>query len=60
MMKLTKDIVKEISRIKGEPNWMTEFRLNSFECFDKMKNPNFGPSINIDFDSINYYEKKGE
>ena len=57
-MKLTKDIVKEISRIKGEPNWMTEFRLNSFECFDKMKNPNFGPSINIDFDSINYYKKR--
>ena len=36
-MKLTKEIVKEISMIKNEPDWMMEFRLKSFEYFDKAK-----------------------
>ncbi len=57
-MKLTKDVIKEISRIKNEPNWMLDFRLNAFECFSKMDNPDFGPKINIDFDSITYYKKR--
>ena len=57
-MKLTRDIVKNISRIKGEPEWMTEFRVKSFECFDKMELPNFGPEIKVDFDSITYYKER--
>ena len=28
-MKLTSDVVKEISSIKNEPSWMTDFRLKS-------------------------------
>ena len=27
---INEDIVKEISKIKNEPEWMTEFRLNSY------------------------------
>ena len=57
-MKLTKEVIKEISRIKNEPEWMREFRLNAFECFSRLDNPNFGPKINIDFDSITYYKKR--
>ena len=33
-MKLTADVIKNISTIKDEPEWMREFRLNSFSCFD--------------------------
>lgn len=30
---LNKSIVKELSQIKGEPLWMTEFRVRSYETF---------------------------
>ena len=59
-MKLTRDVVKEISNIKNEPEWMREFRIKAFECFDKMENPKWGPELNIDFDTITYYKKRTE
>ena len=59
-MKLTKEIIKEISSIKNEPDWMYEFRLKSFEYFDSCKNPEWGPSIDVDFDSITYYKRRTE
>ena len=57
-MKLTRDVINNISNIKNEPEWMREFRLNSFECFSKLDNPSWGPKINIDFDSITYYKER--
>ena len=59
-MKLTRDDIKNISTIKEEPEWMLEFRLNSFEYFKQAKEPNFGPKLKIDYDSINYYKKREE
>ena len=59
-MKLTRGVVKEISNIKNEPEWMREFRIKAFECFDKMENPKWGPELNIDFDTITYYKKRTE
>lgn len=59
-MKLTREIVKEISQIKGEPEWMKDFRLKSFEAFSKIENPNWGPKLDVDFDSITYYKKRTE
>ncbi len=59
-MELTKDLIKEISKIKKEPQWMTDFRLKSFEKFLELGQPDFGPELNIDFDSITYYKKVGE
>ena len=58
IMKLTREVVNEISNIKNEPNWMREFRLNAFECFSKFEQPKFGPKIKIDFDTITYYKKR--
>ncbi len=57
-MKLTKDVVGEISRIKDEPRWMFDFRIKSLEAFDKCDNPSFGPKIDIDYDSITYYKRR--
>ena len=57
-MKLTRTVIEEISNLKNEPNWMKEFRLNAFECFDKFDNPNFGPKLNINYDNITYYKKR--
>ena len=59
-MKLTSDDIKNISSIKEEPAWMLDFRLKSFECFKNSKNPSFGPKLDIDYDSINYYKKREE
>ena len=59
-MKLTSDVVKKISSIKGEPKWMLDFRLKSLEAFNKSSNPNFGPKLDIDYDSINYYKEREE
>lgn len=53
------DKVKEISNIKEEPKWMTDFRIKSYEKFIELDNPKFGPKLDIDFDIINYYKKVG-
>ena len=57
-MKLTKRVIEEISSIKKEPEWMKNFRLEAFKAFTKAGQPNFGPKINIDFDTITYYKKR--
>ena len=57
-MKLTSEIVEKISKIKNEPDWMREFRIRAFECFDKMDNPDWGPEINVNFDEITYYKER--
>mgnify|MGYP004628191687 FL=1 len=57
-MKLNKEFITKVSKLKNEPEWMLEFRLKSFEKFLELDNPNFGPHIDIDFDNINYYKKE--
>ncbi len=59
-MKLNSDVIKKISKIKNEPNWMLEFRLKALESFEKSSNPSFGPKLDIDYDSINYYKEREE
>ena len=54
---LTKEKVTEISKIKDEPKWMTNFRLKSFHKFEETPNPIFGPELRIDFNNINYFKK---
>ena len=59
-MKLTVEDIKYISSIKDEPSWMLDFRLKSYQCFVNSSEPNFGPKLKIDYDSINYYKKREE
>ena len=55
---LNEDIVKAISNKKGEPEWMKEFRLNSYRTFDSKPNPSWGPDLSgIDFQDYTYYVK---
>ncbi|MCR5526953.1 MAG: Fe-S cluster assembly protein SufB [Lachnospiraceae bacterium] len=42
---LTEDIVKQISKEKHDPEWMTEFRLRSLEIYNELKVPDWGPDI---------------
>jgi Fe-S cluster assembly protein SufB len=56
---LNEGIVREISKIKSEPKWMLEKRLNALEIFKQAKDPEWpGRSDlleSIDFDNIRYY-----
>ena len=55
------DVVREISALKGEPEWMTKFRLRSLEIFDRKPMPNWGGELgDIDFQDIYYYIRASE
>lgn len=53
---LNEDTINKISEIKNEPDWMREFRLKSLKAFLSFDNPNFGPTLDIDYDNITYYK----
>lgn len=57
MNELNEELVRKISKLKGEPEWMLDFRLNSLKSFFELNNPSFGPKIELDFSKINYYKK---
>ena len=54
---LNEDTVRLISQKKGEPEWLLEFRLNAFEKWKNMEQPNWGhlDIPPIDYQSIIYY-----
>ncbi len=53
---LNADIVREISKIKGEPEWMLEYRLKALDCFLNKPMPTWGVDLSrIDFDEYTYY-----
>ena len=55
---LTRETIEEISRLKGEPQWMKEFRLKAFEQFLRMPLQDWGPALtDLDFDAYTYYIK---
>ncbi len=55
---LNEEIVRQISKWKNEPEWMTEFRVNAFHQFEKMPMPEWGPDLSeIDFQDFTYYKK---
>ena len=39
---INEDIVREISAIKGEPEWMLEYRLKALDCFFEKANAYMG------------------
>jgi Fe-S cluster assembly protein SufB len=58
---LNEEIIKEISWMKGEPQWMRDFRLKSYRHFLKRPMPNWGGDMSeIYFDDIFYYIKPTE
>ncbi len=53
---LSEEIVRQISRIKEEPDWMTEFRVNAYHTFAKMPMPKWGVDMHdLDFNDYIYY-----
>ncbi len=57
---LSHDLVRSISDMKKEPQWMLDFRLSSLDTFYDKPMPNWGDTEllnSIDFDNIYYYLK---
>lgn len=58
---ITEEVVRTISRVKHEPEWMLDFRLKAFRIFRKMKKPAYGPSLaELDFEKINYFIRSSD
>jgi Fe-S cluster assembly protein SufB len=58
---LDEDVVRDISRLKNEPEWMLERRLKALRTFNKKPMPTWGPDISdIDFDTIKYFVRSTE
>ncbi|MEK7166046.1 MAG: Fe-S cluster assembly protein SufB, partial [Patescibacteria group bacterium] len=55
---LSSHVINQISRLKEEPDWMLQFRLNSYEIFTRKSMPIWGGDLTgIDFNNIYYYIK---
>ena len=53
---LTPDIIRDISRRKHDPAWMTEFRLKALDTYNHIGLPTWGPDISeLDMDKIVTY-----
>ena len=58
---INEDVVRTISKIKKEPEWMLEQRLKAYHYFEQMKWPTFGPDLSaLNFDEYKYYIKSSE
>src|SRR5689334_5148902 len=58
---LDRETVINISKMKGEPEWMLEFRLKAYDHFLKRPMPEWGGDLSeIDFDNIFYYIRPSE
>ncbi len=53
---ISEDVVRQISKIKNEPEWMLKLRLKSLEEFWKRPMPHWGANLDtINFSEIYYY-----
>lgn len=58
---LSEEVVREISKIKEEPEWMLEFRLKALKHFQDSPLQNWGPSLeHVDFDDYTYYVRPSD
>lgn len=56
---ISEDVVRKISALKDEPDWMLEFRLNAFRKWQKMEMPDWAhlEMDPIDFQDIIYHSR---
>jgi Fe-S cluster assembly protein SufB len=58
---LDRGVVEQISQMKGEPEWMLEFRLKALEHFKARPLPTWGGDLaKLDLDNIFYYVRPAE
>ena len=58
---LTREIVNEISAMKGEPEWMRQIRLKAYDIYVRKPIPTWGADLSgLDFDALHYYVRPTE
>lgn len=60
---LTREVVEYISKVKGEDDWIRDFRLNALKTFESMEMPTHWASKKLDgldFSKFRYYLAKAE
>ena len=58
---LSEDVVRRISEIKDEPEWMLDYRLEALDIFYQKPLPIWGGDLSgIDFNNIIYYVKPSD
>ena len=58
---LNEAVVRHISELKGEPDWMRDLRLKALRLFGKKPMPSWGGDLDdIDFDNIKYFVRSTE
>ncbi len=58
---LSEQVVRNISALKSEPQWMLDLRLKGLKLFTKKPMPTWGSDLSgIDFDNIKYFVRSTE
>ncbi|HAM43627.1 MAG TPA: Fe-S cluster assembly protein SufB, partial [Propionibacteriaceae bacterium] len=58
---LNEGVVRYISGLKNEPEWMLELRLKALKMFERKPMPTWGSDLSgIDFDNIKYFVRSTE
>ncbi|MBA3265341.1 MAG: Fe-S cluster assembly protein SufB, partial [Nocardioidaceae bacterium] len=58
---LNESVVRGISGLKSEPEWMLDLRLKGLKLFDRKPMPTWGSDLStIDFDNIKYFVRSTE
>jgi Fe-S cluster assembly protein SufB len=58
---LSEDVVRNISALKNEPEWMLDLRLKGLELFRRKPMPAWGSDLSgIDFENIKYFVRSTE
>jgi len=58
---LSEDVVRDISALKNEPDWMLQMRLKGLRLFERKPMPVWGSNLGgINFDSIKYFVRSTE
>jgi Fe-S cluster assembly protein SufB len=58
---LNEAVVRDISALKDEPEWMLQARLKALRLFDRKPMPSWGADLSgIDFDNIKYFVRSTE
>ena len=60
MKQLNEKLIREISKMRNEPSWLLEWRLDAFKTWKKMKEPHWAEIDYepIDYDALNYYNEQ--
>ena len=58
---LSEEVVRNISALKSEPQWMLDLRLKGLKLFHRKPMPTWGSDLGgIDFDNIKYFVRSSE